>query len=255
MSSASNELVRKRAILGVCFAAALAIAAASLLSTHFRLALLTPIELKPKQPEAPPPSADDCSAVNRSFVQYEQSAGSIHKGPLRSAAPLSTDEIAIYKAVLAGWVVGEHGVLNVSLATYPVDALSPSHSISNCQCVKDIAVESLLAPSHSFHNLPSDVLSGNMRLVDAKEQAISIRNNDPGKTMGEGMPVKKAVANGFANGLFSLSEIAFDPDHHHALVSYSFRCGSLCGSGSTLMFEKIGAEWKRADRSCGGWIS
>jgi hypothetical protein len=250
---ASNGLMKKRTILGVSFAAALVITTVLLFSTHFRLAVLTPGELRP-QP-APRPPVDDCAAVNRRFAQYEQSVGSIHKGPLRSAVPLSADEIAIYKAVLERWVAGEHGVLNVSLATYPADALSPSHSISDCQCVKDIAVESLLAASHSFHNLTRDVLSGNMKLVDAKEQAISIRNNDPGKTMDEGMPVKKAVANGFANGLFSLSEIAFDTDHHHALVSYSFRCGSLCGSGSTLMFEMIGGEWKRTDRICGGWIS
>lgn len=221
--------MKKGAILGVSFVAVLAIAGALLFSTHFRLAVLTPVELRPKQAKVPAPSADECSDVHRRFAQFAQSVGSIHKGPLRSAVPLSADEIAIYKAVLAGWIVGEHGVLNVSLATYPADALSPSHSISNCQCVKDMAVESLLAASHSFHNLTSDVLSGNMRLVDAKEQAISIRTNEPGKTMGEGMPVKKAVANGFANGLFSLSEIAFDPDHHHALVSYGFRCGSLWG--------------------------
>jgi hypothetical protein len=248
--------VKKGAILGVSFVAVLAIAGALLFSTHFRLAVLTPVELRPKQAKVPAPSADECSDVHRRFAQFAQSVGSIHKGPQKSAAPLSADEIAIYRAVLQGWVEGDRGVLNVSLATFPIDALSPSSNISNCQCVKDLAVESLYAASHSFHDLTRDALPGrNMTVVDANEQAVSVRNNDPGKTIGEGMPAKKAVANGFANGLFSLSEIAFDSDHHHALVSYSFQCGALCGSGSPLMFEKIGGEWKRTDRICGGWIS
>jgi hypothetical protein len=64
-------------------------------------------------------------------------------------------------------------------------------------------------------------------------------------------PVEEA----FANGLFTLSEIAFDTESNRALVSYSFICGSLCGSGNTWVFEKIGGEWKRVDRSCGGWVS
>ncbi len=249
-------MMKKRAILVVSFVAVLAIAGALLFSTHFRLAVLTPVELRPKQPKVPAPSPDDCSDVYDRVAQFARSVGTIHRGPQKSAAPLSADEIAIYKAVLQGWAGGGRGVLNVSVATYPADALSPSHSIADCRCVKDIAVESLFAASHSFHNLTRDILPGrSMRLVDANEQAISIRNNDPGKRMGEGMPVKNAVANGFANGLFSLSEIAFDSDHHHALVSYGFRCGSLCGSGSILMFEKTGGEWKRTDRICGGWIS
>lgn len=247
--------MKKPAIVGMSVGA-LAIGAVLLSSTHFRLAVLTPVELRPKQPKVPVPSGDDCSDVHRRFAQSVQSAGSIHKGPLKSAGPLSADEIAIYRSVLQRWVEGNRGVLNVSLATFPIDALSPSSNITNCTCVKDIAVASLFAASHSFHDLTRDTLPGNnMRLVDANEQSVSVRNNDPDKTVGEGMSVKKAVEDDFANGLFSLSEIAFDSDHHHALVSYSFRCGLLCGSGSTLMFEKIGGKWKRTDRICGGWIS
>jgi hypothetical protein len=36
----------------------------------------------------------------------------------------------------------------------------------------------------------------------------------------------------------SLKEIAFDKDRHYAVVSYSFWCGSLCGHGKTMVFEK-----------------
>jgi hypothetical protein len=73
--------------------------------------------------------------------------------------------------------------------------------------------------------------------------------------MGQGKSVEGAVANAFANGLFFLSEIAFDREHMHALVRFSFVCGSLCGSGATTLFEKVGSQWKRTDRTCGSWVS
>jgi len=55
--------------------------------------------------------------------------------------------------------------------------------------------------------------------------------------------------------LFSVSEIAFDQQHNHAAVSYSFWCGSLCGNGATVIFEKIDGQWKKTNRNCGGWVS
>jgi hypothetical protein len=75
------------------------------------------------------------------------------------------------------------------------------------------------------------------------------------KTMRKGKSVEKAVKEAFANGLFSMSEIAFDKSHRHAVVAYRFWCGALCGNGRTLVFEKAGNEWKNTERKCGGWIS
>ena len=122
--------------------------------------------------------------------------------------------------------------------------------------MKGIQVESLLSAFRSFHNLTPDILPGkNMRLVDANQQAILVANNDPERKMGKGESVKDAVKSAFATGLFSVSEIAFDKEHRHALVSYRFWCGSLCGSGATLVFEKVDGEWRSTDRMCGGWIS
>jgi hypothetical protein len=82
-----------------------------------------------------------------------------------------------------------------------------------------------------------------------------VRSNDPDKTMRKGKSVESAVASAFATGLFSMSEVGFDKERRHAVVSFSFWCGSLCGNGSTLVFEKIGQEWRITDRNCGGWIS
>jgi hypothetical protein len=117
-------------------------------------------------------------------------------------------------------------------------------------------VASLLNASHSFHTLTPNILPGeNVRLVDPNKQSKTVYHNDPSNTIGKGKSVEDAVRDAFATGLFSMSEIAFDKESHYALVSFSFRCGSLCGSGATLVFEKVGAEWKKTDRNCGGWIS
>lgn len=115
-------------------------------------------------------------------------------------------------------------------------------------------VESLVSAVRSFHQLPPDVLPRkNMRLVDPKKRAAIVRRNDPDNAVGKSL--KDAVRDAFATGLFSVSEIAFDREHSHALVSYGFRCGSLCGSGATVILEKVGDVWKKTDRMCGGWVS
>jgi hypothetical protein len=91
--------------------------------------------------------------------------------------------------------------------------------------------------------------------VDADEQSTLVTKNDPGNSIRNGKSVETAVAEAFATGLFSLSEIDFDREHRHAIVSYTFECGMLCGSGRTLVFEKVGKEWRRTDLECGGWVS
>jgi hypothetical protein len=117
-------------------------------------------------------------------------------------------------------------------------------------------VDDLSTRWHSFHELTPDVLpSKNMTLVDPKRQAKIVRNNDPSTTIQQGKPVHSAVEKAFSTGLFSLSEIAFDKSHHYAIVSFGFWCGSLCGHGSTLIFENVSGQWKRTDRNCGGWVS
>ena len=95
----------------------------------------------------------------------------------------------------------------------------------------------------------------NIRLVDADKQAVIVRSNDPNNPIREGKSVETAVNVAFSTGLFSMSEIAFDKEQRRALVSYSFGCGSLCGSGGVWLFEKVDGVWKKSERVCGGWIS
>jgi hypothetical protein len=178
------------------------------------------------------------------------------KKPTKNTVPLSADEIAIYRAVLRQYASHEPGLLNVSATTYPLDSSSPMNRLLDEECIKGIKLEKLDEVASSFHDLTADVLpSENMRLVDPSKQVKIVRDNDPDKTMRKGKSVDSAVKGAFAAALFSISEIAFDEGHHHAVVSYRFWCGSLCGNGAALVFEKVGGEWKRTDRNCGGWVS
>jgi hypothetical protein len=185
------------------------------------------------------------------------SSSASHKDkPTKDTTPLSADEVAIYRAVLQQYVPEGSGSLNVSATTEPLDPDSPMNHLSGSECLRGIQLENLDTVSHRFHDLTPDVLPGkNMRLVDPKEQGKAVRRNDPSKTIRGGKSVDTAVNDAFGNGLFSMSEIAFDKERRHAVVTYSFWCGSLCGNGSTLVFEKVDGQWKDTKRHCGGWVS
>ena len=174
--------------------------------------------------------------------------------PVKATSPVSADELSIYNAVLRQYG-GDNG-LNVSQTTYPLDPDSPMDGFKEAECLKGIHLENLAVVSHSFHELPPDVLRDKkMKLVDPRKQTKIVHSNDPSKTIRKGKPVKEAVDSAFSTALFSMSEIAFDKDHRFAVVSYRFWCGSLCGNGSTLVFEKVKGEWRNTNRTCSSWIS
>lgn len=170
--------------------------------------------------------------------------------PAKASAPLSAEEIAIYHAILSKHTAKDASPLNVGDTTVPLNADTATNG-----CLQGIKLENLPAASHSFHSLTEDVVSGiNARLVNSKKHLRIARANDPEKTISQGKPVEDAVRHAFITGLFSMSEIAFDKEHRYAAVSYSFWCGSLCGNGATVVFEKVNGVWRDAS-NCGNWIS
>ena len=72
--------------------------------------------------------------------------------PVRAATPLSTDEVAIYTAVLRYYSDNHDIALNVSQNTYPLDLNSPMHHLQ-AECLKGIQLENLAIVSRSFHQL------------------------------------------------------------------------------------------------------
>jgi hypothetical protein len=120
--------------------------------------------------------------------------------PIKNTAPLSADEIAIYRAVLRQYESRDSGSLNVSARTYPLDAASPMTGLADSECLKGIQLENLAGLAHSFHDLTSAVLpANNIKLVDPKQQSKIVRDNDPDKTIRDGKSVPSAVEGGLCH--------------------------------------------------------
>lgn len=235
--------MKRFAYLGM-FVLAIVVAAIALgkpFLDRVHLAVLTPAQLALK-PLSPPD--DSCFQIQRTFSELPT------KDPVRSSGPLGVDELAIYEAVLEHWNSrGE--LLNVSDKTTPLDG-----NTSDCECLKAVDVRSFADATRSYHQLKRDSFtSKNLRLVDAELQSAHVHDNDPHASMEKGLSVDAAVKRAFANGLFTVSEVAFDNERNRAIVSFSFVCGSLCGSGNVWLFEKVDGAWKKSEHTCGGWTS
>lgn len=237
----------RRATICMTIAAALIAATALVLpfSRLLQLAALHPAELALKAPNPPPPPDERCSQAQRTL------ADSAHETAKREISPLTADEVAIYKAVLERWNTKSRKPLNVADKTMPL-----GRDISDCECLKDIDVKSFVNATRSFHVLQRNVVtSTSARLVKADSQSSMVQTTAPSDSISNRSSVNAAVDKAFDSGLFELSEIAFDNEHRHAIVSYSFVCGPLCESGGVWLFEKVDGLWKKSERVCGGWVS
>jgi len=166
--------------------------------------------------------------------------------PTLSPDPLPDEQITIYRLLLADYNNGSKAILNVSRTTR---AFEPEEG-DLAGCMKGFSKESSRATVvHAFpaNAFPTDTV----RLVDPEKHKI----RDPGTAIRQGESVDDAVNAGFANGLFTFSEIVFDTSHTHAALNYSFLCGSICGHGSTVIFTKDHGTWKKSKANCGSWIS
>ncbi len=211
-------------------------------SNHFRTEELTPEQLQGKL--ATPPE-DPCYQLER--ARASETIELRDKEPVRNTEELSSDEIAIYRILLARWSSGPR--VKVYSKTFPLEL-----DRIDCACFKGMDPGTVLAASHTYRYLNNSVVTGRYTtLVSPGSDAAHVR--DPQEGMQQGESVETAVDKAFDSGLLSLSQIAFDKEHHRAVVGYSFYCGSLCGSGYTVVLEKIGGEWKQTDQTCGGYIS
>jgi len=174
-----------------------------------------------------------------------------------SADPLTDEQVAVYRTVLGSYSNGSNTTLNVADKTETLDLSEDK------ECLKGIELESTSAAV--VHRLDQRVtkMKKNMVLVDAETQQKKIEENDPQKLMkraiddGERVTDKQigdSLTQAFGTGLFTFSEIAFDKQHHYAVLTYSFVCGGLCGHGNTIVLKKVKEGW-RIGRTCRNWIS
>lgn len=182
----------------------------------------------------------------------QQLAGSKISETLR---PLRPDEIAIYRAVLDQWREGENITVHLAEVTNP---LTKDDASSVQECGRGFKLDR--APIGLVHRFTLEDVEklgpkGTVILVNAEQGGQEVEKNDPRQGITQGKTIDDAVRNGFAHGLFTLSEIVFDRGHAHAVVTYGFVCGWLCGHGNTLLMELKNGKWTRAKRMCGGWVS
>ncbi len=170
-----------------------------------------------------------------------------------SDQPLTAEQLAVYRVVLHGWMENEVSAINLSVQTEPFPT---SGAFDAGDCGKGLDLEPVV-PGIVHRFRPADLAqlgSDKIGLVDPERQRNEVAENDPEKTIGEGRSIEDAVRNGFAHALVTVSEIRFDKAHKHAIVSYGFYCGSLCGNGGTAILEKVDGAWQRKSR-CSDWIS
>lgn len=170
-----------------------------------------------------------------------------------SKEQLSDERVAVYHDFLASWMGTEIAQVNLAIETIPLDkdwAGDPEG------CRKGLELEPVTAgETHYFRAVDGWRIGGDkLRLVVAETQEEEIKKNDPWSGIKQGHSVDDSVRNGFNHGLFSFSEIQFDKKHEHAILKFSFHCGSLCGNGGTVVLTKTKDGWKQTGE-CARWIS
>jgi hypothetical protein len=173
--------------------------------------------------------------------------------PKVSDKPLTAEQLAVYRAVLADWMAREMPAMNLAIQTVPLGDTGPG---VDDECGKDLDLEAASSVVHRFRqqDLAQMGPGRTFTLVDPDLQKKDVENNDPEKSIHEGKSVEDAVRNGFAHGLATLSEVRFDKKHQVAIVSYGFYCGGLCGNGGMVILEKKDGAWRLRSR-CHEWIS
>lgn len=101
-----------------------------------------------------------------------------------------------------------------------------------------------------------DFSNSSVHIVDPEDQAAQVRIHDPMNNISNESDIDRAVAGAFDAGLLQVSEIGFDISGQHALFTFSFYCGGLCGHGGVALFDRVGDRWVWSHRRCGSdWWS
>ncbi|HLY98468.1 MAG TPA: hypothetical protein VKT33_05315 [Candidatus Angelobacter sp.] len=192
--------------------------------------------------------------VSLFMISFATLAQTEEPKPMVSDDPLTSEQIAVYRAFLQGYNNGSGSTLNLANVT---DIWGdPSLDVKQGQgCLKGIHLENIKLAKSTVHRTDA-LASANLIIVDPAKQNEQVRRNDPSTALREGSKtVDDAVKDAFSSGLLTLSEIAFTKDHQWAVMSFSFHCGMLCGHGSVIVLHKNQGVWKITKRNCGGWIA
>lgn len=163
-----------------------------------------------------------------------------------SAAALQEDEVALYTLFLFRWT--DQGTGKTQVASKPREP-SPDDLRQYAECT---AGQQQWVAGQSTTDFAEGL--GKLRYVHLVDPE-TWKATDPRALIGRGKSVEDAVQAGFDHGLLTLSALRYDPTHHRAAMTYAFVCGSLCGNGGVVLFEKTNTGWKESRKDCGGWMS
>lgn len=177
--------------------------------------------------------------------------------PRISNNPLTAEQVAVYRALLEDYHDGTNGVINLANTTVPLKNYETA-----CLAGSIYDTESSVPIVHQLNS--AILITGRFVLVDPDRQEQVARESDlpslpDGIFDAPTVPFTKQVDD-WQKRVFdilshlTLSEIAFDKHHRHAVVAYDFVCPGLCGHGSTLILKRAGQKWAITKR-CGQWVS
>ena len=99
--------------------------------------------------------------------------------PRLSDESLTTEQIAVYRAVLSDYLKGSNGSLNLANMTEPLFRYRP--------CFKGMELGNTSVPAPVIHRLDASlVVNTKIALVDPERQQSAIKGNDPAKPRQEG---------------------------------------------------------------------
>ena len=183
--------------------------------------------------------------ISAALICSGNSFGQEELKPKMSEKPLTITQIEVYRAFLMSYLEGSKGSTNLAEKTEPMEPSKEDFK----GCMNRFPKGS---SAHKVHVFTTEFAQDDrIRLVDGDKYEIS----DVGNFMGRKEDLDNAVQKAVDAGVLTLSEVVFDSHHHLAALNFGFRCGRLCGSGSTVIFELHQGKWIRSKRSCGGWQS
>jgi hypothetical protein len=151
--------------------------------------------------------------------------------PESSKEPLTDEQVSVYRAFLENMLTSSR----LDLPLHLVNETNPfvlSTFLLNQECVKSLQLEDATDSAHVRHKLGEGVIL-NLKIVLV----------NPVKQRGrpdKGDSANRAIDN---EQHLSLSEILFDKDHQHAVVSYIFEGDGIVGAVQSQIFKKSGDKW------------
>jgi hypothetical protein len=159
--------------------------------------------------------------------------------PVYSGA-LTDEQLNVYRGFLDKF--NALHIKNLSKITVPLDF---NGFPEGRPCLSGIELENPSDALRTAHVFGPEITSGReFNLVDPLEQTKLLKQRDAASAN----QAKQAAPSENDINFLVFSEVAFDTKHRFAVVKYLLVCGEHCGSGATLVMERIDGRWTTGSR-------